>query len=757
MRGFFAVGAEGISKPMNLGNLVRSAHAFGASFVFLVNADYAVRSARSDTSQAEHQLPVYDFASPEELLLPRGCRLVGCELVDEAVDLPSFRHPHNAAYVFGPERSSLSPAMLARCHHVVRIPTRFCINLAVAGAVVMYDRLPVPRAGSPPGRCMSAGRPSRCLRMFTARSAGTRAVRLPRARCRERSVRSFNWHERAIMVRRVPPWIEMARGPMRDRLRWVVILLTLAAMPPIDAKAQTAAAAPRQISAHRDWSVYEVTDNRGRICYIASEPTAQSGNYSRRDPPAVLVARLPGSPPSEEVSVQPGYSYLKSSSVDVKVDGRPFKLFTDGRACLDPYQRGGPVADRGDEGRRQHDRTRHLGPQHLLAGHLLAGRFHRRLRGDAGCLQRMSLDAEALAADGSEPDRARPRRSPRAAGAAGSARAACGLRARQLFHWLYHRGAASFAAMSTLPRELRSQLEAGFSAARPAIAAEQRSSDGTRKWLMRFADGQEVETVFIPEDDRGALCVSTQVGCTLTCSFCHTGTMPLVRNLSPPEIVAQILVARDQLEEWPTGREGRLFTNIVMMGMGEPLFNYDATVAALRLAMDEQGLNLSRRRITVSTSGVVPRIGQLGADLGVGLAISLHAVRDELRDELVPINRKWNIAALLDACRNYPTRRPITFEYVMLHGVNDSDGDARELVRLLRDVPAKVNLIPFNPWPGSAYTCSSNNRIHAFAAIVEEAGYASPVRTPRGRDILAACGQLRTDSRRRRAALPNAA
>jgi 23S rRNA (adenine2503-C2)-methyltransferase len=332
-----------------------------------------------------------------------------------------------------------------------------------------------------------------------------------------------------------------------------------------------------------------------------------------------------------------------------------------------------------------------------------------------------------------------------------------GLRARQLFHWLYHRGAASFAAMTTLPKRLRELLSEHASVARPEIVAEQRSTDGTRKWLLRFADGQEVETVFIPEEDRGALCVSTQVGCTLTCGFCHTGTMPLVRNLGPAEIVAQMLVARDELEEWPTGRDGRLFTNVVVMGMGEPLFNYDATVAALRLAMDEHGLNLSRRRITVSTSGVVPRIGQLGADLGVGLAISLHAVRDELRDQLVPINRKWNIAALLDACRRYPSRRPITFEYVMLQGVNDGDADARELVRLLGGLPAKVNLIPFNPWPGAPYACSSNNRIHAFARIVEDAGHASPVRTPRGRDILAACGQLRTDSRRRRIRLANAA
>ena len=340
---------------------------------------------------------------------------------------------------------------------------------------------------------------------------------------------------------------------------------------------------------------------------------------------------------------------------------------------------------------------------------------------------------------------------------AGDAGASTPLRARQLFHWLYHRGAADFEAMTTLPKGLRAKLADGFSVARPEIAAEQRSADGTRKWLLRFADGQEVETVFIPEEDRGALCVSSQVGCTLSCSFCHTGTMPLVRNLTAAEITAQLLVARDALGEWPTGRDGRLFTNVVMMGMGEPLFNYDATTAALRLAMDEHGLNLSRRRITVSTSGVVPRIEQLGQDLGVGLAISLHAVRDELRDELVPINRKWPIAVLLDACRRYPSRRPITFEYVMLQAVNDSDADARELVRLLRDIPAKVNLIPFNPWPGSAYVCSSNNRIRAFARIVEEAGHASPVRTPRGRDILAACGQLRTASRRQRTRLSDAA
>ncbi len=326
------------------------------------------------------------------------------------------------------------------------------------------------------------------------------------------------------------------------------------------------------------------------------------------------------------------------------------------------------------------------------------------------------------------------------------------MRARQLFRWIYARGATDFAQMTDLPSALRERLAAAFSVARPGILAERRSADGTCKWLLRFADGQEVESVFIPEEDRGALCVSTQVGCTLSCSFCHTGTMPLVRNLSAGEILAQMLVARDRLGEWPTGRRDRRFTNLVVMGMGEPLFNYDHLVTALRIAMDPAGLDLSRRRITVSTSGVVPRIEQLGRDLGTGLAVSLHAVRDELRDRLVPINRKWNIASLLDACRRYPTRRRITFEYVMLKGINDSDADARELVRLLRGIPAKVNLIPFNPWPGAPYACSSSNRIRAFAAIVEAGNIAAPLRQPRGRDILAACGQLRTASRRRRAA-----
>jgi 23S rRNA (adenine2503-C2)-methyltransferase len=346
--------------------------------------------------------------------------------------------------------------------------------------------------------------------------------------------------------------------------------------------------------------------------------------------------------------------------------------------------------------------------------------------------------------------------------ALGEPEARARMRARQLWHWLYARGASSFAEMTSLPAALRARLEETHRVARPEIVARQDSADGTRKWLLRFDDGQEVETVFIPERDRGALCVSTQVGCTLSCRFCHTGTMPLVRNLTAHEIAAQVLVARDELGDWGAAEGRRRLTNIVVMGMGEPLFNYDSTAAALRLVMDGDGVALSKRRITLSTSGVVPRIGQVGEELGVRLAISLHAVRDELRDELVPLNRKWNIEALLQACRDYPVPgRPITFEYVMLDGVNDSDADARELVRLISGLHAKVNLIPFNPWPGAPYACSPPERIKAFAAIVERAGYPSPVRTPRGRDILAACGQLKTASqrqeRRRRVAAEAAA
>jgi 23S rRNA (adenine2503-C2)-methyltransferase len=327
------------------------------------------------------------------------------------------------------------------------------------------------------------------------------------------------------------------------------------------------------------------------------------------------------------------------------------------------------------------------------------------------------------------------------------------MRVRQIWHWLYYQGIADVAKMSSLPTDLRDRLTQFCVVMRPEVMADQHSADGTRKWLLRVAAEREIETVHIPEADRGALCISSQVGCSLTCSFCHTGTMPLVSNLSASQILGQILAARDQLGEWPSPRGPRRLSHIVVMGMGEPLLNYDATLKALRIAMDPDGLAFPARKVTLSTSGVVPKIGSLGRALGVGLAVSLHAVRDDLRDELVPINRKWNIARLLDACRAYPAADRITFEYVMLDGVNDSDADARELVRLIRGIPAKVNLIPFNPWPGAPYRCSSPERIRAFAAIVTRAGYASPVRTPRGRDILAACGQLKTASERQRGGL----
>jgi 23S rRNA (adenine2503-C2)-methyltransferase len=326
------------------------------------------------------------------------------------------------------------------------------------------------------------------------------------------------------------------------------------------------------------------------------------------------------------------------------------------------------------------------------------------------------------------------------------------MRAHQLWHWLYHQGITDPAAMTTLPKGLRARLAEGYRNERPDVVAAQVSADGTRKWLLRLADGRDVEAVYIPEPDRGALCISTQVGCSLTCSFCHTGTMPLVRNLRAEEIVAQVLVARDALGEWPTPSGRRRLSHIVVMGMGEPLLNYEHTAHALRIVMAADGLAFAGRRITLSTSGVVPGIEKCGRELGVALAVSLHAVRDELRDQLVPLNRKWNIAALLDACRGYAAHadRAITFEYVMLDGINDSDADARELVRLIRGIPAKINLIPFNPWPGAPYRCSPPERIAAFAAIVSRAGYPAPVRTPRGRDILAACGQLKTASERRR-------
>jgi 23S rRNA (adenine2503-C2)-methyltransferase len=339
------------------------------------------------------------------------------------------------------------------------------------------------------------------------------------------------------------------------------------------------------------------------------------------------------------------------------------------------------------------------------------------------------------------------------------------MRVGQLWNWAYVHGAREFAAMTNLAKDFRSLLESGFTLARPEIVTAQVSQDGTRKWLLRTGPGIEFETVYIPEEDRGTLCVSSQVGCTLTCKFCHTGTQKLVRNLTPAEILGQVMIAKDALEDWSaprgaagasagTGATTRKVTNIVMMGMGEPLYNFDNVKAALAIAMDGDAIALSKRRVTLSTAGVVPMIPRAGAEIGTGLAISLHAVRDELRDVIVPINKKYPIAELLDACRNYPgasNARRITFEYVMLKDVNDSVADAKELVRLVSGLPAKINLIPFNAWPGAPYQCSDWSQIEKFAEVVNRAGYASPVRTPRGRDIMAACGQLKSESVKERA------
>ena len=326
-------------------------------------------------------------------------------------------------------------------------------------------------------------------------------------------------------------------------------------------------------------------------------------------------------------------------------------------------------------------------------------------------------------------------------------------RADQLWHWIYHRGITDFNAMTTLAKPLRMALVETHQISRLAVSRRQESDDGTVKWLFRLADGNEIETVFIPEDDRGTLCISSQVGCTLSCHFCHTGTQRLVRNLTAGEIVGQLMVVFDDLNDWPSGRDDRYVTSIVMMGMGEPLYNYDNVRTALKIIMDEAGIALSRRRITLSTTGILPQMQACGDELAVNLAISLHAVTDELRDILVPINRKYPIADVLQACREYPratNARRITFEYVMLKDVNDSPADAEALVKLIAGIPAKVNLIPFNPWPGSVYETSSDAAIEAFARVVMRAGYASPVRKPRGRDILAACGQLKSASERLR-------
>jgi 23S rRNA (adenine2503-C2)-methyltransferase len=341
--------------------------------------------------------------------------------------------------------------------------------------------------------------------------------------------------------------------------------------------------------------------------------------------------------------------------------------------------------------------------------------------------------------------------------AAGTPEKQAKMRVGQIWQWIYQRGVRDFDAMTNLSKAYRADLKEKFVIEVPEVVTRQVSGDGTRKYLVRIAGGHEVEVVYIPEEGRGTLCVSSQVGCTLTCSFCYTGTQKLVRNLTAGEIIGQVMVARDDLGEWPEQGapkdETRLLSNIVLMGMGEPLYNFENVRDAMKIAMDEQGIQLSRRRITLSTSGVVPEIERTADEIGCQLAVSFHATTDEVRDKLVPINKRWNIETLLDALRRYPRGRNserITFEYVMLQGVNDSDDDARRLIKLIDGIPAKINLIPFNEWPGAPYKRSSNNRIRAFADIIYKAGYASPIRTPRGEDIMAACGQLKSATERAR-------
>ncbi len=341
--------------------------------------------------------------------------------------------------------------------------------------------------------------------------------------------------------------------------------------------------------------------------------------------------------------------------------------------------------------------------------------------------------------------------------AAGAAEKQVKMRVNQIWSWLYHWGVRDFGEMTNLSKDFRAMLQEQFMITLPEVVTRQVSDDGTRKYLVRIAGGHEVEVVYIPEKDRGTLCISSQVGCTLTCSFCHTGTQKLVRNLTAAEIIGQVMLARDDLGEWPVPgqpvEDGRLLSNVVLMGMGEPLYNFENVRDAMKIAMDPEGIQLSRRRITLSTSGVVPEIARTAEEIGCLLAISFHATTDEVRDKLVPINKKWNLEVLLQSLRDYPkvsNSERITFEYVMLHGVNDSDEDAHRLVKLIEGIPAKINLIPFNEWPGAPYTRSSNNRIRAFAEIIHNAGYASPIRKPRGEDIMAACGQLKSETERAR-------
>ena len=509
------------------------------------------------------------------------------------------------------------------------------------------------------------------------------------------------------------------------------------------------------IGRFEDWTAAVNAEGGQPTCYAFTRASASNPAIKGRGDVVLTVTERPGG--RDTVAVAAGFALPPNATVQVVADTTPFEFYTSTRSAFARVGR----QERGAQGRR---RNRPVQPAWL----------QRRLRRDP---EGVSRPEAACVIDLNQAERARilaktARFAPPPAILADGRRELVGMdrpelvaalaeigepafRAKQLWHWIYHQGVTDFSRMSTIARPLQARLAEHFVVGRPEVAENQLAADSTRKWLFRFRDGQEAETGYIPDpvEDRGAVCISSQVGCTLSCRFCHTGTQALVRNLGAAEIVGQFMAARDAYNEWPSpkGETPRLLSTIVLMGMGEPLYNYEAVARAMRIVMDGEGIALSRRRITLSTSGVVPMMDRAGGELGVNLAVSLHAVRDELRDELVPLNRKYPISDLMAACRRYPAAsnaRRITFEYVMLDGVNDSEAEARELVRLIAGIPAKVNLIPFNPWPGSRYQTSKPAAIERFAKIVMDAGFSSPVRTPRGRDILAACGQLRTESER---------
>ena len=581
-----------------------------------------------------------------------------------------------------------------------------------------------------------------------------------------------------------------------------------AAVPPAPGGGQ-----PTLLGQFGDWGAYTANAGGKQICYALAKPSSKATEPPNRprDPAYIFVSTRPAENVRNEISIVIGYPFKPGSEANVDIGSAKYAMYTQNDGAwiknaaeearmVDAMRRGSDLVVTGESGRAPsrptampcegsrrrstasrrsaNDAQRHARPPsrgqasgsrrspRLILGPIgpTCGSMTTILDRPAprGFVEKTALERYVAPAKPSLVGMSRAALAD-ALGTIGVPEKQRKMRVQQLWNWIYVRGVTRFDDMTSVSKELRAALEARFTLERPEVVAEQVSVDGTRKWLLRLPGEHagerphEVECVYIPDAGRATLCVSSQVGCTLTCSFCHTGTQRLVRNLTPGEIVGQVMVARDRLGDWPGGTPpegaivptdgGRFVTNIVMMGMGEPLYNFDAVRDALLVVADGDGIGISKRRITLSTSGVVPNIARAGAEIGTMLAISLHAVRDDLRDELVPLNRKYPIAELLDACRNYPgvsNARRITFEYVMLKGVNDSLDDAKTLVKLLKGIPAKINLIPFNPWPGTQYECSDWEQIEKFSEYIFNAGYSSPVRTPRGRDILAACGQLKS-------------